>query len=221
GRVGQIERLTKAKIERVFLPKVAEIKEKILSKSMEKFNEQIAEFKDEEGMNFESFKEKFAELDKEDLIKGIYGFMFENTLKRYQKAQDIDVLPRDRAERPQGVRVQNGMQRFFINLGTMDGANPGELLKFVAGITGVSGRDIGRIETKEKFAFIEAPAHLTDAILNIKGEMFGTRRVSIELATAPAGGGGGRGFGGGGYGGGYRGGNRGGSGRSYGGRSRF
>lgn len=222
GRVGQIERLTKAKIERVFLPKVAEIKEKILSKSMEKFNEQIAEFKDEEGMNFDSFKEKFAELDKEDLIKGIYGFMFENTLKRYQKAQDIDVLPRgDRnAERPQGVRVQNGMQRFFINLGTMDGANPGELLKFVAGVTGVSGRDIGRIETKEKFAFIEAPAHLTDAILNMKGEMFGTRRVSIELATAPAGGGG-RGFGGGGYGGGYRGGNRGGNGRSYGGRSRF
>jgi ATP-dependent RNA helicase DeaD len=106
------------------------------------------------------------------------------------------------------------MQRFFINLGTMDGANSGELLKFVANATGVSGRDIGRIETKEKFAFLEAPAHLTDTIMGIKGEMFGSRRVSIELATAPTGG---RAFGGGG---GYRGGSRGGSsgGRSYGSR---
>ena len=66
-------------------------------------------------------------LEKEDIVKGIYGFMFENTLKRYQKAQEIDVAPRGQGERPQGVRVQTGMQRFFINLGTMDGANPGEI----------------------------------------------------------------------------------------------
>lgn len=216
GRVGQIERLTKAKIERVFLPKVSEIREKILEKSLKRFTDHIASFHDEDVLHYDAFKAKFEELDKEDIIKGIYGFMFENTLKRYQKAQEIDVAPR--SERPQGVRVESGMQRFFINLGTMDGANPGELLKFVASVTGVSGREIGRIETKEKFAFLEAPAHLTDTIMNLKGEMFGNRRVSIELATAPAGG---RGFGGnGGFRGGPRrgGGDRGG--RSFGGGNR-
>ncbi|WP_408097626.1 DEAD/DEAH box helicase [Peredibacter sp. HCB2-198] len=206
GRVGQIERLTKAKIERVFLPKVNEIREKILEKSLKRFTDHIESFHDEEVLHYDAFKAKFDELDKEDIIKGIYGFMFENTLKRYQKAQEIDVAPRGQGgDRPQGARVQNGMQRFFINLGTMDGANAGELLKFVSNASGVSGRNIGRIETKEKFAFIEASSEFTDAIMNIKGEMFGNRRVSIELATAPAGGG--RGFGGGG---GYRGGNRGG-----------
>lgn len=214
GRVGQIERLTKAKIERVFLPKVNEIREKILEKSIKRFTDHIESFHDEDVLHYDTFKAKFDELSKEDIVKGIYGFMFENTLKRYQKAQEIDVAPRGQ-DRPQGVRVQSGMQRFFINLGTMDGANPGELLKFVSTSTGISGRNIGRIETKEKFAFIEAPAEFTDAMMNLKGEMFGNRRVSIELATAPAGGG--RGFGGGG--GGYRG-NRGG-GRSYGRSSRF
>lgn len=212
GRVGQIERLTKAKIERVYLPKVNEIREKILEKSLKRFTDHIASFHDEEVLHYDTFKSKFEELSKEDIIKGIYGFMFENTLKRYQKAQEIDVAPRG-ADRPQGVRVQSGMQRFFINLGTMDGANPGELLKFVSSTTGINGRNIGRIETKEKFAFLEAPSEFTDAIMNLKGEMFGTRRVSIELATAPAGGGGGRGFGGGG--GGYRGGRGGGGGRGY------
>jgi ATP-dependent RNA helicase DeaD len=218
GRVGQIERLTKAKIERVYLPKVNEIRERILEKSVKRFTDHIASFHDEEVLHYDSFKSKFEGLEKEDIIKGIYGFMFENTLKRYQKAQEIDVAPRGQGERPQGVRVEAGMQRFFINLGTMDGANPGELLKFVSNATGVAGRNLGRIETKEKFAFIEAPAEFTDAIMNLKGEMFGSRRVSIELATAPTGGAG-RGFGGGG--GGYRGGSRGGSssgGRSYGSR---
>ena len=222
SRVGQIERLTKAKIERVYLPKVNEIREKILEKSLKRFTDHIASFHDEDVLHYDTFKAKFNELDKEEIIKGIYGFMFENTLKRYQKAQEIDVAPRGQgADRPQGVRVESGMQRFFINLGTMDGANAGELLKFISTAANVSGRNIGRIETKEKFSFIEASSEFTDAVMNIKGEMWGSRRVSIELATAPAGGASGRAFGGGGgyrggrggdrggrSGGGYRGGNR-------------
>lgn len=209
GRVGQIERLTKANIQRIQLPRVTEIREKILEKSMVRFTDHVASFKDGEAMHFDSFKAKFDSLDKEDLIKGIYGFMFENTLKRYQKAVDIDVAPRGQ-DRPAGVRVTSGMQKFFINLGTMDGITSGDLLKFVAQVAGINGRDIGRIDTKEKFAFIEAASQHTDAIMNLKGEMYGNRRVSIELATAPTGVAG-TGFGGGRSSGGYRGG------RSYGG----
>jgi ATP-dependent RNA helicase DeaD len=211
GRVGQIERLTKAKIERVELPRVNEIREKILEKSMVRFTDHVANFKDEEAMHFDSFKSKFDTLNKDDLIKGIYGFMFENTLKRYQKAQEIDIAARPQGDR--GVRVSTGMQRFFINLGKMDGVTSGDLLKFVAQVAGINGRDIGRIDTKEKFAFIEANSMHTDAIMNLKGEMFGNRRVSIELAEAPSNafgggarsGGGYRGNGGGRSGGGFRG----------------
>jgi ATP-dependent RNA helicase DeaD len=221
SRVGQIERITKAKIERIMLPKVSEIREKILEKSMVRFNENISSFRDEEVLHYDSFKAKFDSLEKEDLIKGIYGFMFENTLKRYQKAQEIDVQPRQPGE-ARGTRVQGGMQRFFINLGKMDGVGAGELLKFVSATAGISGREIGRIDAKEKFAFIEAPSHLTDAIMALRGEMYNNRRVSIELAesTGPRNGGFGGG-GGGGYrgrpaGGGYGGGNRGGGKPSYG-----
>jgi len=215
SRVGQIERLTKAQIQRVELPTVNQIREKILEKSMVRFTDHVTNFKAEEAQHFDSFTAKFNDLSKEDLIKGIYGFMFENTLKRYQKAQEIGVAPRGSAPQgDRGVRVSSGMQRFFINLGTMDGVNSGELLKFVAQAAGINGRDIGRIDTKEKFAFIEASSIHTDAIMNLKGEMFGNRRVSIELAEAPS-----NAFGGGARSsGGYRGGRSGG--RSYGGPSR-
>jgi ATP-dependent RNA helicase DeaD len=201
SRCGQIERITKAKIERIQLPRVSEIREKILEKSMLRFTDHIASFHDEEVLNFDSFKAKFDAMEKEDIIKGVYGFMFENTLKRYQKAQEIDVAARTQGQ--QGVRVTGGMQRFFINLGKMDGVNPGDLLKFIASSTGIAGRDIGRIDAKEKFAFVEVPSNLTDAMMNLKGAMYGNRRVSIELASSPGrsegfgGGGGGRSFGGG------------------------
>ncbi len=209
GRVGQIERLTKAQIQRIYLPKVEEIREKILEKSMVRFNENVASFSDQQELHFDSFKAKFDSMSKEDLIKGIYGFMFENTLKRYQKAQEIDVTPKNQFDRVQGTRVSGGMQKFFINLGTMDGANAGELLKFITTAAGVSGRSIGKIDAKEKFSFLEVSSEFTDAVLAMKGEMWGSRRVSIELASpAPIGnGGGGRAFGGGSgsRGGGYRG----------------
>jgi len=199
SRVSQIERITKAKIERIMLPQVAEIREKILVKTVGRFNEFVTSFHDEEILHFDSFQAKFEALSKEDVLKGLYGFMFENTLKRYKKAQDIDVQARKDGE-PRGTRVQAGMQKFFINLGKMDGITPGDLLKFVSSAANISGREIGRIDTKEKFAFIEAPAHLTDAIMALRGEMYGNRRVSIELAesSGPRGGSGG--------GGGYRGG---------------
>ncbi|MFA5583893.1 MAG: DbpA RNA binding domain-containing protein, partial [Bacteriovoracaceae bacterium] len=110
-----------------------------------------------------------------------------------------------------GVRATSGMQRFFINLGRMDGMTPGDLLKFVASTTNISGRDIGRIDTKEKFSFIEAPVHLIDSVLGLQGELYNNRRVSVELAESagPRGGSGGGGFRGGrGGGGGFRGGPR-------------
>jgi len=220
SRVGQIERITKAQIQRIQLPRVSEIREKILEKSMVRFNDHVTNFNADEAQHFEEFTAKFADLSKEDLVKGIYGFMFENTLKRYQKAQEIDVAPRGQAPLgDRGVRVSSGMQRFFINLGKMDGISAGDLIKFVAGAANISGKDIGRIDTKEKFAFIEVNSVHTDTIMNIKGEMYGNRRVSIELAEAA-----GQGFGGGGGrssssrgGGGYRGGDRGGRGGSGGG----
>jgi len=91
----------------------------------------------------------------------------------------------------------------------------GDLIKFVSNAAGISGRDIGRIETKEKFAFIEAAAHLTDSILGLKGEMYGNRRVSIELSTAPTP----QASRGGRFGGGNRGGRSGGRGYGYSARS--
>ena len=93
-------------------------------------------------------------------------------------------MPRQPISRGVETRNTKGMRRFFINVGRMDGANTGDLIKFLAQTLDIRGNEIGRIDAKEKFAFVELPVAYTDSMLDLKGQMWGQRRISIELAQA-------------------------------------
>jgi ATP-dependent RNA helicase DeaD len=183
GRIAQIERLTKAKIERIALPKVADIKDRLLTKSLTEFSAKIAAVP-ENSPEIAALTEKFKDLDRNALIKGIYSYIFESAITRYQKAIDIDAAaPRERSTVQAAGPDSRGMQRFFINIGQMDGAGPGELIKFISTALNIRGSEIGKIDSKEKFAFIEIHSAHTDSFMSLKGEMWNNRRLSIELAN--------------------------------------
>jgi ATP-dependent RNA helicase DeaD len=183
SRISQIERITKAKIERVTLPKVDEIKTKILDKAMTRFSTQVSKVTDDSS--FELFSSRFQDFDKDQLLKGVYAFFFEQSLKRYQKALDLDLAPRQRGAAGMGAaRVDRGMQRFFVNIGRMDGVQPGELIKFLCHHLNIRSNEIGRIDTKEKFAFIEVDVSHADKVLGMKGLLWGQRKISVELAES-------------------------------------
>ena len=198
GRIGAIERITKAKIERIKLPTVEEIKSVILKKSLEQFEAGIERFEKNKDANFEIFMEKFSELSQEQLLKGIYSFLFEQSLKRYSKSQDIDLEPRmgressSRASGPSGARGQGqqaGYNRFFINCGRVHNMLPGDLIKFIARELGVRGGEVGRIDLKENFSFFEMPEKFKEGILDLNGRSLKGAPVFIEVAKAdPVGG---------------------------------
>ncbi len=184
SRISQIERITKAKIERVTLPKVEDIRNNILNKATKRFSTLVENVT--EDASFTQFKEKFSSFDQTHLIKGVYALLFEQSIKRYQKSYDIELAPRPRdggSATGGGARVERGMQRFFVNIGRMDGVQPGELIKFLCHHLQVRSTDIGRIDAKEKFAFIEVESAHTDQVLNLKGLLWGQRKLSVELAA--------------------------------------
>lgn len=234
-RVRDIERITKAKIEKITLPTVPEILEVLTEKSFGQFGEAIETFDSSEDKSFISFTERFADNSKEDIMKAVYKFVFEQNLRRYKKAVPLDVERRERPERGErsdrgerGARssgTQDGYQRFFVNLGGDRGMNTGSLINFVARGIDVAGSEIGRIDIKPGFSFFEIPDQYTDKVLGLANTEFKNNTINIEVAAArPAGAGGGRRNGNRGGGGGYRGGNRSGGGsegrsRSAGGRS--
>lgn len=197
-RIRDIERITKAKIEQIKLPEVTEILDVLTEKAFAQFDKAIENFDSSEDRSFNSFVERFAETSKEDLMKAVYNFVFEQNLRRYKKAVPLDVEKRERSDRPErgerGERserssgTQAGYQRFFVNIGGDSGMNPGALINFVASGINVAGSEIGRIDIKPGFSFFEIPDKHTNEVLGLANTDFKNKTINIEVAAArPAG----------------------------------
>jgi len=197
-RVRDIERITKAKIEKIKLPEVSEILNVLTEKAFSQFDAAIEKFDSAEDKSFMSFVERFQDTSKEDLMKAVYNFVFEQNLRRYKKAVPLDVERQERnterGERaPRSAGAQNGYQRFFLNVGGDSGMNPGALINFVASGINVAGSEVGRIDIKPGFSFFEMPEKHTDQVLGLANSDFRNKTVNIEVAAGrPAGGGSGR-----------------------------
>ncbi len=193
-RLRDIERITNAKIEKIELPKLSEIKAALREKAYLEFENLLEASNDEE--EFAQFKEKFEGLDKESLLKGAFAFIYKQSLKKYSKARELDA----RVKEPQGAMgakgargkrqagTQKGYERFFVSVGRNDGVNPGSLIKMVATGASLRGAEVGRIDIKDTFSFMEIPQKHSKRVLSIN-ESWRNKKVAIEVAAPEAGGG--------------------------------
>lgn len=189
-RLRDIERITKAKIEKVELPKLSDIKAALREKAYVEFENLLEASCDEE--EFSQFKEKFEDLDKESLLKGAFAFIYKQSLKKYSKARELDTKMKEplkgqgkRAPRQAGT--QKGYERFFVSVGRNDGVNPGSLIKMVAVGASLRGAEVGRIDIKDTFSFMEIPQKHSKRVLSIN-ESWRNKKVAIEVAAPEAGG---------------------------------
>ena len=192
-RIKDIERITKAKIEKIKLPTIPEILNVLQEKAYEQFDNAIENFNSHDEESFTGFLERFDEVSKLDIMKAVYNFVFEQNLKRYSHARPLDVEKRDRDRGERGSRergrngAQSGYERFFLNVGRASGADPGALIRFVSRGIRISGSEIGKIDIRPDFSFFEVPDKYTDKILSLNNQDFGNKSVSIEVAKASGG----------------------------------
>jgi len=193
-RVSQIERLTKAKIEKVELPEVSEIVEVLMEKSKSEFDASVESF-GEEDEQYAAFQKQYDEKSKEELLKGLYSFMFSQSLKRYKNAGSLEFKGRDRSSGESTSNgAQAGYQRFHLNLGKAK-MNTADLIRFVSKKASIKGSDIGKISIMDDFSFFEVPVAFEKDILTMNGVEFKGSSVSLQVAKASRSrsGGGGRG----------------------------
>jgi len=195
-RVRDIERITKAKIEKIELPKLEEIVSVLREKSIAEFDKSIAAFDSEDEETFKVFKERYAETSNEDILKAVYSFVFDQSLKRYKNAGTLESSSNSskdrepREPREGGARrggAQAGYERFFVNIGQSGGVNPGSLVKFIATTLNVKGSEIGRIDVKPTFSFFEMPTQYTESVLGLASEKFDNKSINIEVASKEGG----------------------------------
>jgi len=191
-RISQIERITQAKIEQIKLPTVEDIVNVLTEKAYGKFESSI-EGLDVSGGSFDSFKTRFESIPQEQILKGLYSYMLEESLKRYKNARTLDVEKRVSGERSvrgerndRGSRSENGAQegyqRYHITLGREAGMQPGELIRLVAKNLSISGGEVGKISVMNDFSFFEIPETYSEQALGLGDTEWNGESFKIQVA---------------------------------------
>jgi ATP-dependent RNA helicase DeaD len=179
-KIRQIEKKINAKFHLSRIPDALEIGEQQLLNFIRKIHEVEV---DERGV--EKFTEvamhELADLSKEQILKRIISLEFNRFIDYYRNAPDLNVDLAHHGKQRQDRYRSNG-PKVFINLGTVDGFDKGRMLGYVCDVTGLKGSDIGRIELKGVYSFLEvADEMMIEAIeQGFQGEFHRGRPVRIE-----------------------------------------
>jgi ATP-dependent RNA helicase DeaD len=153
---------------------------------------------------------EFEGMSKEDVIKRFISAEFNRFIAYYERAGDLNAQAdkdggsdrggdrgsrrdrdRDRGK-GRGDRGDRGgrddrdanKSRFFVSLGRKDGLNPGGLLRVICDSTGLSSRDVGRIDIMGAFSFFEADNKHVEVIRKkANGSQYEGKTVKIEVTN--------------------------------------
>jgi len=181
SRVRQLEKNLSSTFKRMMIPTGPQVCQRQLIALMHKVREvkvnesEISEF-------LPAVYEELKDVSKQDLIKRFASIEFNRFLEYYRNAPDLNIDDRKSGSSESGGSDRSLGSRFFINLGKMDGLEKGDLLALIDDVSGVDGKNIGRIDVKGAYSFFEAEKEKTDDIIKgFKAIEYKGRQVRVEL----------------------------------------
>jgi ATP-dependent RNA helicase DeaD len=206
-RLRQVENNTRALIPKATLPTTSELKDVLVRKELKQFDKLIEGIDSLEDNAI--FNEKFASMEKSDLLKIVYNHLLKAQIDRYESRPSLEVQerrpdPRNdqrqdyrseartggndsrRSEAPAGRPSAAGSVRFFVNVGREHGVTLSTLLSSISGMVNVEERMIKNVDLKESFSFLEVPERYSDALLKMNGPTINERKVRFELTKTSA-----------------------------------
>lgn len=183
-KIRQIEKMIKVNFEKVPVPTGVEVCEKRVLNIVHRLREvqmveaEIAHF-------LPAVYNELQDLSKEEIVKRFTALEFNHFLDYYRGAPDLNKTEKsERTERPRADHDVTG-DRLFINLGKMDGLDPGKLLAMICDRCKIPGDKIGRIDLKGAYSFFEVDKNFTGTVKdNIHGFEFKGRVVRIEVTES-------------------------------------
>ena len=149
-RIRDIERRIKVQFERIQVPNHQEI----VSHRLEQWATRLTET--ELHPSAEEFlfdlEEKFEDLSKEELLQKLVSAQL-NRLG--EEGEDLNVKERERGDRRNDRRSSSSNNRFFINVGKMDGVTQAGLIQFLSGHSGLGKEQFSGISLQQKCAYFD------------------------------------------------------------------
>lgn len=171
-RIKLLEQKLKRPFERQQVPNGEEVCGKQLFNLIDKM-EQIPVEEESIAPFMEEVYKKLEWMSREELIKRFVSVEFNRFLSYYKDASDINVSedsPRQKKERGSRAKDEN-FARMFINLGSIDGLSPTNLIGLINDTTSKRDIEIGKIDIKNKFSFFDADRKAVDLLVkSFKGE---------------------------------------------------
>ncbi len=179
-----IQRYTKSHIKLIKPPSLLDVEENKMGGIMKKIRELIAEghysnytgyiermLEDENNSNAE--ENYITTLDvAAALLKMVAG---NNTAPQQDKSEEA-------IEEDNGA--EEGMVRFFINIGSISQVQPKHIVECIASNTGMPGKSIGAINIFDKYTFVEVPREYAPKMMtSMKNAKIKGRKVNIEKAN--------------------------------------
>lgn len=188
GKIRQIERVIGKKFSKAEIPTGFDVCEKQLFSIVHKVHnvtvndEQIEQY-------LPRIIEEFKDVSKEEFIKRFASIEFNRFLDYYKNAPDLNANieegRRDRDDRQErgASSGPSAYTRLFINLGSVDEFNRGDLLGYICNTTKISGRTVGKIDVKGVYSFFEVPHEDVEKVMTAYKEIeFKGRPVRIEIS---------------------------------------
>jgi len=204
-KLKQIQSMVQAKFSRLEIPGGKDVCRKQFFGFMDKLLQTDISHGDYETY-VPMLEEKFANVNKEEVLKRVAALEFDRFLKYYENAEDLNVREergrrigetRLQSSRMQGGRDQgrrrdgrdfggNGnYTRLFVNLGTKDGFYKASFLQFILDMSDLRKDVLGRIDMKEMNSWVEVDSNAArQMIRSLDGKNYRGRRIRMNEANS-------------------------------------
>jgi ATP-dependent RNA helicase DeaD len=203
-RLRQIEKLINNKFHKMDIPSGKDVCRKQFFHFIDKMlNADISHGEYETYVPL--LKEKFAHVEKEEILTRVAALEFDRFLQYYENAADLNVRDDRRNERSSdrsrersssdrregGKSFQRGgssgggagYKKLFINLGTKDGFYKASFLQFILDMSDLKKEVLGRIDMKEMNSWVEIEGGAANKMIqSIDGKKFKGRKIRMNEA---------------------------------------
>ena len=138
---------------------------------------------------------KFEDISKEEVLKRVAALEFEQLLKHYENADDLNVkIDRDRRVQPNNVRNTDrrerptyqrdgGFSKLYINLGTKDGFYKASFLQYILDESNLKKEVLGRIDLRDMNAWVEVDKSAANKLIkSLDGKTHNGRQIRMNEA---------------------------------------
>lgn len=187
NKLKDIQRFTKSAITPMKPPTIMDVEENKMNKVMVTVKKSIAEGKLAKYSGYiERTIEEMNSVNDEDNYVSPLDFAAA-LLKMVSEPNNTETakVPADAPEMEnEDSGAEEGFVRLFINVGSKDKIQPGNIVQSIASTTGLPGKLIGAIDIFDSYTFVEVPREYAHKVLDsMKNYTLKGRKVNIERSN--------------------------------------